>query len=58
MNPILDLLGIAMHVAGHLPDDPILALHNAIDWTAEATELPDWLPQFEQLITAMIKAQP
>ena len=54
-NPILDLLMETMVCADRLPADPVTALHEAVEFAAEAVELPDWFPAFARLIHTMIK---
>mgnify|MGYP003377315643 CR=1 FL=1 len=54
-NPITSLLTEAMDCADRLPEDPITAMHEAVEFVAEVVELPDWLPAFERLIHTMIK---
>ena len=54
MNPVYDLLAESLACADLLEIahcDGLL--HDAIERAYEVIELPDWLPQFENLIVAM-----
>lgn len=52
-NPVYDLLVEALDCSDRLPMDSQACLAEAIHRTYEVIELPDWLPQFEALISAM-----
>jgi hypothetical protein len=54
LNPILELLRVAMEVSNPLPRDPETALNDAIEFVDALVELPDWMPEFIGLVDAMI----
>ncbi|MBK8184347.1 MAG: hypothetical protein IPK63_16295 [Candidatus Competibacteraceae bacterium] len=57
-NPAYDLLVDALDCAERLTwCDPPTVLAEAINRAYEVIELPDWLPEFEQLIAAMAKSR-
>lgn len=54
MNPVYDLLVEALDCADRLAlADGSRWLDDAVNSAYEVIELPDWLPQFEDLVEAM-----
>lgn len=57
VNPVYDLLVEALDCADRLAlADGSRWLGDAVNSAREVIELPDWLPQFETLVSAMGKA--